>query len=64
MGSQHLHDVGVIEPGQRPGLALRRTAFYRRWVMVAGSLFIALLTISFQALKAAISNPVDSLRIE
>ena len=34
--------------------------------LIAGglSLFIAILTISFQALKAALSNPVDSLRIE
>jgi putative ABC transport system permease protein len=28
------------------------------------SITIALLTVSFQALKAAFSNPVDSLRIE
>ena len=34
--------------------------------LIAGglSLFIAILTISFQAMKAALSNPVDSLRIE
>ncbi len=39
----------------------------RWWVFVlAGiaSLFIAFLTISFQAIKAAIANPVDSLRTE
>jgi putative ABC transport system permease protein len=34
--------------------------------VVAGTvaLFIALLTVSFQAIKAAISNPVKSLRTE
>ncbi len=37
------------------------------WVFVlAGviALFIALLTVSFQAMKAALSNPVKSLRTE
>ncbi len=36
------------------------------WLLVtaAGMLFIALLTISFQAIKAAIANPVESLRTE
>ena len=37
------------------------------WVFVAagiGALFIALLTVSFQAIKAALANPVKSLRTE
>ena len=37
------------------------------WMFVAagsGALFIALVTVSFQAIKAAISNPVKSLRTE
>jgi len=37
------------------------------WIFVAtaiGSLLITLLTVSFQAIKAAIANPVKSLRIE
>jgi putative ABC transport system permease protein len=39
-----------------------------QWWMFAltglGALLIALLTVSFQAIKAAIANPVDSLRTE
>jgi putative ABC transport system permease protein len=37
------------------------------WVFVAagvGALLIALITVSFQAIKAAIANPVKSLRTE
>jgi len=37
------------------------------WIFVAagtGALVIALLTVSFQAIKAAIANPVKSLRTE
>jgi len=35
------------------------------FVSVAGlSLFIALLTVSWQAVRAAVANPVDSLRYE
>ena len=37
------------------------------WMFVAaglGALFIALVTVSFQAIKAAIANPVKSLRTE
>jgi ABC-type antimicrobial peptide transport system permease subunit len=37
------------------------------WIFVAAGLlavFIALVTISFQAIKAAIANPVKSLRTE
>lgn len=33
-------------------------------IAVAGSLFIALLTVSFQSIKAAMMNPVDTLRSE
>jgi putative ABC transport system permease protein len=33
-------------------------------VSIAGALLITLLTVSFQAIKAAISNPVKSLRTE
>ena len=37
------------------------------WIFIAagiGAMLIALLTISFQAIKAAIANPINSLRIE
>ena len=37
------------------------------WLFLAAgmlSLFIALITVSYQALKAAVSNPVDSLKYE
>ena len=37
------------------------------WIFIVGgigSIFIALATVSFQAIKAAIANPVDSLRTE
>jgi hypothetical protein len=37
------------------------------WIFIAGgmaSILIALATISFQAIKAAIANPVKSLRTE
>jgi putative ABC transport system permease protein len=37
------------------------------WVFAAAgitALFIALLTVSFQAIKAAVANPVKSLRTE
>ena len=37
------------------------------WIFAAasgGALIITLLTVSFQAIKAAIANPVDSLRTE
>jgi putative ABC transport system permease protein len=37
------------------------------WVFVAGgmvAIIIALLTVSFQAIKAALANPVKSLRTE
>jgi ABC-type antimicrobial peptide transport system permease subunit len=33
-------------------------------VSVAGALVITLFTISFQAIKAAVANPVESLRTE
>jgi putative ABC transport system permease protein len=33
-------------------------------IAIAGALMITLLTVSFQAIKAAIANPVKSLRTE
>jgi putative ABC transport system permease protein len=47
------------------GFAYRVTIYW--WVFAAAgiaSLLIALVTISFQAIKAAVANPVKSLRTE
>jgi putative ABC transport system permease protein len=47
------------------GFAYRISLEWEVFVLSAGlALMIALLTVSFQAVKAATSNPVDSLRYE
>lgn len=49
------------------GFAYRVDIFSAWWIFAAGglmALIIAMLTISFQAIKAAITNPVQSLRTE
>jgi putative ABC transport system permease protein len=49
------------------GSILNQRADLVRWIFVVAGLaaiFIALATVSFQAIKAAIANPVKSLRTE
>ncbi|HVS95823.1 MAG TPA: ABC transporter permease [Puia sp.] len=53
--------------GWLEGFAFRVNIFSAWWIFVAAGLtamLIAMLTISFQAIRAALANPVDSLRTE
>ena len=42
----------------------KRPVVSRRWLLAAAALLIALVTVGFQAVKAALVNPVLSLRME
>ena len=42
----------------------RKTLLGPAWLLVSPALFIAMLTVSFQSIRAASTNPVDSLKYE